>query len=170
MRSATTFLLAVSLVALRSRADGDEPNAAPSVEWIRTFGGTTHAVANSVVETTDGDYVVAGARGSELLLARVGASGDILWERTPGAGINDFGYSVTETADGGFIVAGAAAHPAQVKFDVYLLKTDARGTAQWESTIDTGSDEKALSVRQTADISSPARPSRAGSASATFTW
>jgi hypothetical protein len=84
----------------------DSSGAVQWVDTIKTYGGI---VASSVVQTSDGGYIVAGAggetdtSGSNTCLIRIGALGSVLWrsylvDRTPVAqsvvGLDDTAYAV----------------------------------------------------------------------------
>ncbi len=65
----------------------------------------------SVIESSDGNYVVAGNTnvngGSDIYLAKFKPSGEKIWERTLGDAFRgEWGFGLAETADGGFLVAG----------------------------------------------------------------
>ena len=69
--------------------------------------------AESVEETTDGGYIVAGSTfsfgaGGDVYLLKTDSEGDIIWEKTFGEEGDHIGSSVQETRDGGYIVLGAA--------------------------------------------------------------
>jgi hypothetical protein len=61
------------------------------------------------------------------------------------------GNSVRETADGGYIVTGFQAAGFAPPFDVFLMKTDGTGTAQWKKRFTWPGGVEAFSVRQNAD-------------------
>jgi hypothetical protein len=76
--------------------------------WHKTFGGTTDDWANSVQQTSDGGYILAGVTNHDALLIKTDSEGNKLWERTfddPEAN-EDWVYSVQQTSDGGYILAG----------------------------------------------------------------
>lgn len=89
-----------------------------SIEWDRSLGGTEYDEANSVCETTDGGYVIAGATfsddgnvsfnhgGYDYWLVKLSNTGILEWERSYGGSQQDLAYSLQQTTDGGFIVAG----------------------------------------------------------------
>jgi len=114
----------------------------PDTLWTRTFGDSGLYVGNSVQQTTDGGYIVAGGKNGEVLLIKTDASGDTLWTKTFGGGE---GNSVQQTTDGGYIVAG------EKNRDVLLIKTDVSGDTLWTKTFDRGDSERGHSVQQTAD-------------------
>ena len=109
-------------------------NSSGDTLWTRTYGGTNEEMGYSVQRTLDGGYVVAGKTASfgqgngDVYLLKTNASGDTLWTRTWGGVGVDFANSVQQTSDGGYIVAGYTAPPAG-SGDVYLVKTDADGSA-----------------------------------------
>jgi len=100
--------------------------------WTKTYGGTIYDEGNSVAQTTDGGYIIAGqtnsyGAGIDVYLIKTGVSGDTLWTKTYGGTDIDGGYSVAQSADSGYIVAGATASYGAGGDDVYLVKTDANG-------------------------------------------
>jgi hypothetical protein len=114
--------------------------------WTRTYGGTSLEVGTSVQQTTDGGYVIAGYTRSfgpgtdrdNVYLIKTSAQGDTLWTRTYGGTNDDWGNSVQQTTDGGYIVAGVtksfgAGTPDY--YNVYLIKTDANGSARIEEPL-----------------------------------
>ncbi|QLG48313.1 hypothetical protein [Natrinema halophilum] len=92
--------------------------------WTRTFGWGT---INSVVQTTDGGYAIAGGISgaeSELWIARTDAAGSLEWSRTYGG--DGTLFSIAQTVDGGFAAGGFDRPRASI------LKVDRRGNAVGE--------------------------------------
>jgi len=97
-------------------------NSSGDTLWTRTYGGGFDQ-GNSVQQTTDGGYIVAGGAGSDdVYLIKTNSSGDTLWTRTYGGASGDVGYSVQQTTDGGYIVAGHTGSYGAGESDVYLIK------------------------------------------------
>jgi hypothetical protein len=125
--------------------------------WSKTLGSTDHGCGNSVQQTTDGGYIIAGtatlhgASHCDIYLIRTDANGDTLWTRAFGGTSYDIGNSVQQTADGGFIIAGWTMSYGAGGYDVYLIKTNGRGIARWTRTFGGRQDDYGCSVRQTAD-------------------
>jgi hypothetical protein len=115
--------------------------------WARTYGGADYERGNSVQQTSDGGYIIAGYvweftdESYDVLLIKTDARGDTTWTRkcTPGEG-----YSVQQTADGGYIIAGQA-------YGLLLIKTDPEGDTLWTKTYGSYANACANSVQQTAD-------------------
>lgn len=112
------------ILLLKTDANGDSL-------WARTYGGNLSDGGNSVCETSDGGYMIAGDMQTDVLnhyniyLMKTDADGDTLWTR-------DYGYpetwnqssSVCKTSDGGYIVAGGAEFLDPPNRDVCLLKLE----------------------------------------------
>jgi hypothetical protein len=107
-------------------------NASGDTLWTRTYGGTHNDRGNSVQQTTDGGYIVAGYTSSlgagnrDAYLVKTNAQGDTVWTRTYGGTTNDVALSVRQTSDGGYVIAGWTYLGAGGE-DVYLIKTDSLG-------------------------------------------
>jgi hypothetical protein len=126
--------------------------------WTRTYGGNSYDYANSVQQTDDEGYIVAGCTYSfgagsyDCYLVKTDSQGDTLWTRTYGRSDYDFAWSVQQTTDGGYIVAGGTGWSSGAgSDDCYLVKTDSQGDTLWTRTYGGGYGEEALSVQQTID-------------------
>jgi hypothetical protein len=104
-----------------------------NIVWKKTFGGSGIDSADSVQQTSDGGFVVAGGTQSfdagsvDLLLLKLDSSGNILWRKTFGGSNIDSAVSVQQTSDGGFIVAGGTQSFGTGGWDILLLKLDPSG-------------------------------------------
>ena len=117
----------ISLYLVRTNGSGD-------TLWTRTYGGPNHDVGNSVQQTSDGGFIVAGTTyrsvgDADAYLIRTDSLGDTLWTRFFGGTGVDGGSSVRQTLDGGYIVGGRTTSFGAGNDDVWLIKTDANGSA-----------------------------------------
>jgi hypothetical protein len=132
---------------IKTDSDGDEI-------WSKTFGGADHDEGNSVQQTTDGGYIIAGRTisfgtdGSAVYLIKTDSDGNELWYKTFDGFLWSYGFSVQQTTDGGYIIAGEAWPWYTGEFDVYLIKTDSDGDEIWSKTAD---NDGGYSVQQTTD-------------------
>jgi hypothetical protein len=135
---------------VRAKSNGD-------TIWTRTYGGTQGDLAQSVQQTADGGFIVAGstfsfgAGSADVYLIKTNADGDTVWTRTYGDTCNDWGYSVQQTMDHGYIIAGCSRLFYSEPHDFYLIKTDAFGNTIWTRRHDKGGNDVAYSVIQTDD-------------------
>jgi len=149
----TIFLTALLGLFLVSTAIADPGD----MLWNRTYGGSQPDWGQSVQQTTDGGYIVAGITDSfgagprDVYLVKTDASGNTQWTRTYGGMSYDRGYSVQQTSDGGYIVAGWTQSPSAGGWDFYLVKTDAGGHKRWSRTYGGSRMDVAYSVQQTTD-------------------
>jgi hypothetical protein len=123
--------------------------------WERNYGGMNDDWGQSVQQTSDGGYVVAGytysfGSSNQVYLIKTNAFGDTLWTKTYGGAGNDYGYSVRQTEDGGYIVAGYSTSFGN-DYQVYLIKTDGTGDTLWTRTYGGANSELSYSIQQTSD-------------------
>src|SRR5215831_15674719 len=107
-------------------------------------------MANSVIQTADGGYALAGLAEANGLAAKFDSSGNVKWQTvyTSPSGLG-LGYSIVQTSDGGYIVGG---YDNDSPFLALALKLGANGQVQWAKTYNiSGAASKFFSVRQTSD-------------------
>jgi len=129
---------------------------APDTLWTRTYGGFDDDWANSVQQTFDGGYIVAGwtesfgAGGNDFYLIKTDSNGDTLWTRTYGGPFSDNGYSVQETSDSGYIIVGYT-YISGRSDEVYIIKTNVSGDTLWTKMYGGTDSDLGHSVQQTYD-------------------
>ncbi len=132
-------------------------DASGNKEWNKTFGGSGDDWADSVEQTTDGGYIIAGGTWSygagyygNFWLVKTDANGNKQWDKTLGG---YEAYSVQQTTDGGYIIAGGTESKwyGACYSDFLLVKTDANGNKEWDKTFGGSGHDVARSVEQTAD-------------------
>ncbi len=130
---------------------------AAQTTFQRTYGGEESDNGRSVLQTTDGGYIIAGwtqsfgAGSSDVYLVKTDASGDTLWTRTYGGTARDRGYSVAQTTDSGYVITGYTNSFGAGSSDVYVVKTAATGDTMWTRTYGGSYDDYGHSVAQTTD-------------------
>jgi TolB-like protein len=128
-----------------------------NIIWAKTYGGTDWDFAQSVQQTSDGGYIVAGYTDSfgagywDIFLIKTDASGNIQWAKTYGGTDIDWPFSVQHTSDGGYIVVGETYSFGAGYWDIFLIKTDANGNIQWAKTYGGTDGDYVSSVQQTSD-------------------
>jgi len=134
-------------------------NAAGDTLWTRTYGGASEDLGNSVQQTADGGYVIAGYTASfgagdwDAYLIKTDAAGDTTWTRTFGTTGPDYGYSVRQTTDGGYVVTGQVHDSLTEEGKASIVKTDSNGGTLWTMLLCPAGyvDAEGHSVVQTAD-------------------
>ena len=87
-------------------------NSSGDTLWTKTFGGVNEDIANSVVQTSDGGYILTGTTKSmgdtlgDFYTVKTNAFGDTLWTNIFGGSNLDYGNDVLESINGGYIVGG----------------------------------------------------------------
>jgi hypothetical protein len=109
--------------------------------WTKTYGGTNNEIAESLAQTSDGGYILAGYTQSlgdwrgDFWLVKTDSNGNKLWSQTYGGSGYDRAESVIQTTDGGYAFAG---HTNSFQADnqrvLGLVKTDSVGNRQWNLT------------------------------------
>ncbi len=111
-----------------------------SIQWTRTLGGTGDDNANSIIQTTDAGFVVAGYTNSfgagnyDMYIVKLNSGGTLQWSRTVGGTGDDQTQSIIKTTDGGFAVAGYTTSFGAGANDFYIVKFDAGGNTCGNST------------------------------------
>jgi len=127
-----------------------------NTQWTRTYGETDNDMAWSMVQTSDGGYVLAGyfdwgAGDTDFWLVKTDSAGNQLWNEYYGDSGAEDCHSVVQTADEGYALAGYTDSFGAGGSDFWLVKTDSAGNPQWNKIYGGIASDAAYSVVQTAD-------------------
>jgi hypothetical protein len=127
-----------------------------NVQWTKTIGGSDLDVATSIIQSSDGGYVVAGytrsfgAGSYDIYVVKLDSSGNVIWTKTIGGSDWDVARSIIQSSDGGYVVAGYTGSFG-AGGDIYVVKLDSGGNAQWTKTIGGSNYDEAGSIIQSSD-------------------
>ncbi len=128
-----------------------------NLQWTKTIGEKERDRGNSLIQTSDGGYAIAGLTQSfgvgetDVYVVKLDAHGNLQWTKTIGGKDFEDGYSLIQTSDGGYAIAGYTSSFGAGKLDVYVIKLDTNGNLQWTKTIGGPASEKGYSLIQTSD-------------------
>ena len=144
-----------------------------NIVWNKLLGGANPEVTKSIVQTTDGGYIVAGysissANGDvtgtthgayDFWIVKLDGSGNIVWNKLLGGSLSEYAYSIQQTTDGGYIVAGYSNTLANGDVsgvnhggnDYWIVKLGGSGNIEWNKLLGGSGNDIAYSVQQTAD-------------------
>ena len=91
-----------------------------NIEWDRSYGGSSFDNLNSVLETPDGDFLLAGISASgisgnrtvpisgsnDIWLIKLDENGNEIWQDGIGGNGVDQAWDIIHTTDGGYCIAG----------------------------------------------------------------
>lgn len=126
----------------------------PAIEWSKNYGLSGDEVGGSIVQTTDGNFVISSGQSSEstssIWIIKINPSGDLIWEKNipESAIIINYPELLRKTNDGGVILsAGISDFTENVK----LIKIDTSGTTEWEYIMNVEGFSDMLSILETND-------------------
>jgi hypothetical protein len=137
------------------------------LQWQQSYGGSAYDKAQSIIQISDGNYVVAGYSssvdddvtgnngGEDYWILKLDTTGAIIWQKSFGGSGDDEAYSVVETSDSGFVVAGwTTSNDSDVTgnhgfSDSWIIKINAAGILQWQTALGGTENDAGLSVKQT---------------------
>ncbi|MFP3833879.1 T9SS C-terminal target domain-containing protein [Chryseobacterium sp. SIMBA_028] len=140
-----------------------------NVQWQKSIGGSNNDDAQSIQQTSDGGYIVAGTSSStdgdiignhgglDYWVVKLDTNGNILWQKSLGGSSGDYANSIQQTFDSGYIIAGwSTSTDGDVTgnhgdSDYWIVKLDYNGNIQWEKSIGGTSSDIGYSAQQTFD-------------------
>ena len=105
-----------------------------SSKWIKSFGTSGNDYGNSVQETSEGDFIVAGKSGRipSVFVIKTNSSGEKIWENLYGTGPGDRAQYIIERQDLGFLIVGKE-NANNVDDNLCLINIDTDGAEVWHS-------------------------------------
>ncbi len=125
-------------------------------EWNRTLMGRGYS-ANSVVQSDDGGYFMAGTMdvpvGIAAMFIKIDGNGSMQWckSRIFKGKMASVANSARQTEDGGYIIAGESHTEGGRNKDGWLIKLYENGTEQWNMIFGGTQDDEFFSVWNTED-------------------
>ena len=120
-------------------------NAEPPAQWNKVL---VNGDGESVIQTSDGGYAIAGKSDGKSVLVKTNSVGDIEWSRTYGEVDQPYrALSVIQTIDGGYALG------CMSRAGFNFLKTNSAGNMEWSKGFFYGSNDviEFNSVLQTRD-------------------
>ncbi len=109
--------------------------------YYNNIGYEGDAGGNSIIETIEHDFVIAGyttiynpSMNIQFYLVKTDSNGDSLWTKYYGEDYYEHAYSVKQTLDGGFILSGYTDTIPGLLGTLLLIKTNASGDSLWGKT------------------------------------
>jgi hypothetical protein len=124
--------------------------------WTKTYGGIHNEEGNSVFQTSDLGFILAGytntfslAGYDDFYLVKTQANGDTLWTKIQGSPDNKRATSIVASYDAGFTFTGLTTGGGND--DALFWQTDSAGT--WRTSGSAGglSSDMGYSIQQTSD-------------------
>jgi hypothetical protein len=144
-------------------------------QWDKTFGGTGDDEIITMLQTTDGGYLLGGKSdspisgektgnskgGKDFWLVKITAKGKKQWDKTFGGNSEDYLSTMIQTQDSGYLLAGGSASSmggdktekprGDGYYDYWVVKITSTGTKVWDKTLGGEFGEDLRSVVQNAD-------------------
>jgi photosystem II stability/assembly factor-like uncharacterized protein len=128
------------------------------IEWAKTYGTPYEDFNLSMIVSSDGNYVLAGAvdiNGSYSIrptLIKIDPFGNIIWAKYYSGYDEDWGRDLVETPDGGYLIVGiTTSFSIGFSNDIYLIKTDSIGNVLWAKSYGGPGDDIIYGVDLTHD-------------------
>jgi len=147
-------------------------DASGNIQWQRSLGGSGDDDATSVIQSSDGGFVVAGVSnsndgdvsgnhgGDDCWIVKLDSNGKIMWQKSLGGSENDGASSIIQSNDGGYAIAAysfsddgdVTGHHLSSKFaDYWIVKLSTSGEIQWQYSYGGSKNDFARSIIQTRD-------------------
>ncbi len=140
-----------------------------NLQWQKALGGTGTDAGESIRQTEDGGYIIAGSTKSnngdvsghhgdvDAWIVKLDTNGNLQWQKCYGGSGQDMATSIIQTADKGFIIgAQTASANGDVTgnhgdLDYWIIRTDNTGNIQWQKCYGGSGSDKLASLQPTSD-------------------
>ncbi|MDR4951479.1 T9SS type A sorting domain-containing protein [Chryseobacterium sp. ES2] len=144
-------------------------DSAGNIVWQKSLGGSNLDTAQSIRQTIDGGYIVAGSSNSndgditgyhgnyDFWIVKIDSNGNIQWQKSLGGSNLDQALSIQQTVEGGYIAVGwSSSNDGDVSGnqggqDYWVVKLDNSGNIEWQKSLGGSGSDQASSVQQTFD-------------------
>jgi hypothetical protein len=141
------------------------------IQWQKSYGGSDEDNARSVLQTSDGGYIIGGYTlsndgdvtinngGYDYWIIKLDSNGNLIWEKSFGGTQHDYGYSfnIIQTSDGGYIFAGSTySNDGDVTLnngnqDVWIVRLTSTGSLAWQKSFGGSDSDVCTNISSTID-------------------
>ncbi len=145
-----------------------------NIEWSKTYGGSMNDIAISIIENSEGDFLVVGhsysddgdvsnhfgnTNTNDCWVVKLDELGSVLWEKSYGGSSSDIARAIQQTTDGYIIAGSTSSNDGDVTYhfgttqsiDYWVFKIDNDGVILWEKSYGGLSNDQAMSIDTTSD-------------------
>jgi len=139
------------------------------IEWQKVLGGSSTDGVGSILQTSDGGYILTGYTyssnsgdvganhgNSDVWVVKLTSTGIFSWQKVLGGSSDEYGHSIQQTSDGGYILTGNtySSNSGDVganhgDSDVWVVKLTPKGRISWQRVLGGSQFETARSIQQT---------------------
>ncbi|CAL2102733.1 conserved protein of unknown function precursor containing a type B C-terminal secretion signal [Tenacibaculum sp. 190130A14a] len=147
-----------------------------NIIWDKTIGGDNGDYAQSIIPTSDGNYIIGGDAASnisgektensicistDVWLVKINDDGNIIWDKTIGGESTEWVGNIQETKDKGIIIGSMSSSDISAykteksvgDRDYWLVKLNKDGIIEWEKTLGGTDTDQLMAVIQAPDES-----------------
>lgn len=139
---------------------------AGNIIWQNSLGGTNYDFGQSIEETIDDGYIIAGYSesvngdvfgsygGGDCWVVKCDNLGNLIWQKTLGSSGNDYGFCIQQINDGGYILTGySELNDGDVtgnhgNYDCWVVKLDESGNSLMQKSFGGTGVDIGYSIRQ----------------------
>ncbi len=144
-------------------------NSLGVIEWKKSYGGSGNEQPYSIIQTTDGGYIVGGYSDSkdgtvlenhgsaDYWVLKLDVKGVIEWQKSYGGSDEDRLNRMKQTSDGGYILSGLSrSNDGDVtnnhgNYDAWIVKINSKGSIEWQKSIGGSDAENPYTIQQTSE-------------------
>ena len=141
-----------------------------NILWERTYGSTANDIAQKVLQTADGGYIVTGSKESRLpafpdyishdfWVIKINSLGEIEWQGVYGGTSFEKAFDIVEIVGGGYVLCGKTesingdviGYNGGSGYDAWIIKINLTGDLVWQKVYGGTNDETAFKILKTSD-------------------
>lgn len=133
-------------------------DATGNIQWQKTYGGALNDFGNSILNTSSGGYVLAGATQSsgagnyDAWVIKLDSLGNVLWQKTLGGAGEDTALSIQNNSfHNGYVLVGNTSSFGAGSLDAWIIMLDDTGNVVWQKTYGGAEQDSASGIEYTYD-------------------